>query len=317
MTSNVQRMSVRAFGQTGLRVTPVCVGCSVLTGLPEVFGYDVSEEQALATLRAAFHSPINYFDTAAGYGDGKSERLIGTVLHELGGLPDGTVLATKIDRDATTGDFSGEQAKRSLERSLTLLGLDYLQIVFLHDPEVTTFEDIMQSGGAVDVLTRYKEEGVIGHLGVAGGPLDLMMRYIETGAFEAVLTHNRYTLLNRAAGPLIERANERGLVVLNAAPYGGGILARGPQAFPRYAYRAADPVTLERARKMQAICDEYGVPLATAALQFSLRDPRITSTVVGMTKPERIAQTLRFAEQPIADEMWERLDTVGFETKDL
>lgn len=317
MTNDAQRMSVRAFGQTGLRVTPVCVGCSVLTSLPEVFGYDVSEGQALATLRAAFHSPINYLDTAAGYGDGKSERLIGTVLRELGGLPDGYVLATKIDRDATTGDFSGEQAKRSIERSLTLLGLDYLQIVFLHDPEVTTFEEIMQAGGAVDVLTRYKEEGVIGHLGVAGGPIDLMMRYVETGAFEAVLTHNRYTLLNRAAGPLIELARRRGLVVLNAAPYGGGMLARGPDAFPRYAYRAADPVTLERARKLQAICAEYGVPLAAAALQFSLRDPRITSTVVGMTKPERIEQTLGFAQMTIADEVWEKLDAVGFETRDL
>ena len=204
-------LPLRQFGATDLRVTPVCMGCSGLSSMPEVFGYEVSETQALATLRAAFHSPIKYLDTAAAYGDGESERRIGIVLRELGGLPEGYVLSTKVDRDLKTGDFSGEQAKRSIERSLTLLGLDHFQIVFLHDPEVTTFEDIMQPGGAVEVMLRYKEQGVIDHIGVAGGPIDLMIRYVETGAFEAVLTHNRYTLLNRAAEPLIQLGTARGM----------------------------------------------------------------------------------------------------------
>ena len=310
-------LPLRQFGQTKLNVTPLCIGCSGLSSMADVFGYEVSEEQALATLRAAFHSPINYLDTAAGYGDGESERRIGIVLRELGGLPEGFVLGTKVDRDATTGDFSGEQTRRSVERSLKLLGLDHFQIVFLHDPENTTFENIMQPGGAVEVMLRFKEQRVIGHIGVAGGPIDLMIRYIETGAFEAVLTHNRYTLLNRAAEPLFQLAAQRRMAILNAAPYGGGILSRGPENFPRYAYRDADDVTLERARQMKAICDEYEVPLAAAALQFSMHDPRITSTVVGMTRPERIAQTLDLARHPIPEEVWERLEAVGSEMKDF
>lgn len=199
----------RRFGETDLRVTPLCMGCSGLGGSRDVFGNQIIEEQALATLRALFHSPINYLDTAAGYGDGESERRIGLVLRELGGLPEGFVLSTKVDRDVTTGDYSGEQTRRSVERSLKLLGLVHFQIVFLHDPEYTTFENIMQPGGAVEVMLRYKEQGVIEHIGVAGGPIDLMIRYIETGAFEAVLTHNRYTLLNRAAEPLFQLAAQR------------------------------------------------------------------------------------------------------------
>ena len=310
-------LPLRKFGQTNLSVTPLCVGCSGLSSMPDVFGYEVSEEQALATLRAAFQSPIKYLDTAAGYGDGESEHRIGIVLRELGGLPDGYVLATKVDCDAVTGDFSGEQTRRSVERSLSLLSLDRLQIVFLHDPESTTFEDIMQPGGAVEVMLRYKEQGVIRHIGVAGGPIGLMMRYIETGAFEAVLTHNRYTLLNRAAEPLLQLATQRRMAILNAAPYGGGILSRGPENFPRYAYREADDRTLQRVRQMMAVCDEYNVPLAAAALQFSMRDPRITSTVAGMTRPERLAQTLDLARHPIPKEMWERLDAVGFDVEDL
>ena len=315
--NNTEPLPLRHFGQTNLYVTPLCVGCSGLSSMPDVFGYEVSEGQALETLRAAFHSPIHYVDTAAGYGDGESERRIGIILRELGGLPDGFVLATKVDRDAATGGFSGDQTRRSFERSLKLLGLDHFQIVLLHDPEYTTFENIMKPGGAVEVMLRYKEQGVIEHIGVAGGPIDLMIRYIETGAFEAVLTHNRYTLLNRAAEPLLQRATERGMAILNAAPYGGGILSRGPENFPRYAYRDADDVTLKRALDMQAICEEYGVPLAAAALQFSMRDPRIVSTIIGMTRPERLKQTLDLAQHPIPEEMWERLNAVGNNTEDL
>src|SRR2546425_2390587 len=142
--------------------------------MPEAFAYDVAEEQALATLRACFQSPINFLDTAASYGDGESERRIGVVLRELGIVPAGYVIATKADRDFKTGDFSGDQIKRSVERSLHLLGLDKLQILYLHDPEHARFEDIMAPGGATDVLLKYKEQGVIGHVGVAGGPGDLM-----------------------------------------------------------------------------------------------------------------------------------------------
>src|SRR5215217_7838140 len=96
------------FGPTGLRVTPLCVGCAPLGDMPEAFAYSVSEESALATLRAAFGGPINFIDTAAAYGDGESERRIGLALRELGGLPEGYVLGTKADRDMKTGDFSGE-----------------------------------------------------------------------------------------------------------------------------------------------------------------------------------------------------------------
>src|SRR5690348_2936221 len=100
-------LPVRPFGATGLHVTPLCVGCAPLASMPGVF-YPVAEDQALATLQAVFQSPINFLDTAAGYGDGESERRIGLALRELGGLPPGYVLATKADRDAQTGDFSGE-----------------------------------------------------------------------------------------------------------------------------------------------------------------------------------------------------------------
>lgn len=301
----------RRFGATGLLVDPLCIGCAELGNMPETFAYAVDEAQALATIRAMFHGPINFIDTAASYGDGESERRIGLVLRELGGVPAGYIVATKADRDLQTGDFSGDQIRRSIERSLHLLGLDYLPLVYLHDPEHASFKDLMAPGGAVDVMRRFVEQGVVGHIGVAGGPADLMIRYVETGAFEAVITHNRYTLLNRSADRLLSVAAARGLGVANAAPYGSGILAKGPSAYPRYAYQEADADVVKRTRQIEALCQEAGVPMAAVALQFSLRDPRIHSTIVGMSRPERLQQTVELASVPIPENLRAAVDKVA------
>lgn len=309
-------LSKRLLGTTGLWVTPICIGCAPLGDMPETFAYSASEENALATLRAAFASPVNFLDTAAAYGDGESERRIGKSIQALGGLPEGIVLATKADRNLNTGDFSGEQIKRSIEGSVSRLGLDHLPYVYIHDPEHTTFENVMGPGGPLEVLESYRDQGVIGHIGISGGPIDMLIRYVETGKFSAVETHNRYTLLNRSAEPLLDVANRLGVAVVNAAPYGSGILAKGPDAYARYAYTDASPLLLERARAFAAVCREYDVPLAGLALQFSLRDPRITSTVVGMTRPERVTQTLELASFPIPSEVWAAIEAIEYFTDD-
>ena len=303
--------SRRPLGSTGLSVSPLCVGCAPLGDMPETFEYGVDEDRAFQTLEAVFESPVNFLDTAASYGDGESERRIGEVLKRKGGLPEDVVLATKADRDLQTGDFSGDQMRRSVERSLKLLGLDRLQLCYLHDPEHERFEHMMAPGGPVEVLRDLRDEGVIEHLGVAGGPIDMEIRYVETGLFEAVITHNRYTLVDRSAEPLLDVAAERGVALLNAAPYGSGILAKGPDAYARYAYEEAPQEMVERVRAMQEACREFGVSLAAAALQFSVRDPRVASTIVGISRPERVGQTLELAAEPVPEELWERLDRLA------
>jgi len=105
--------------------------------MPETSGFSVAKERAHETLKAAFESPVNFLDTNASYGDGETERRIGEVLNELGGMPSVYVISTKADRDLSTADFSGEQMRRSVERSLRLLGMDRLPLVYLHDPEVS------------------------------------------------------------------------------------------------------------------------------------------------------------------------------------
>ena len=205
--------------------------------MPEHYGYAVGRERAEATISAALAGPFNFLDTSNNYGAGAGERYIGRVLAAAGGLPPGYVLATKADADAQTGDFSGERVKRSVGESLERLGLDRVQLMYLHDPELhLSFAEAMAPGGAVEALAELRDQGVPGYLGVAGGDVAMLGEFIATGVFDVVLCHNKFTLVDRSAGPLMDDAVRRGVAFVNAAPYGGGILAQGPGAQPRYAY---------------------------------------------------------------------------------
>lgn len=134
-----------------------------------------------------------------------------------------------------------------------------------------------------------------------------MTRFVETDLFETVMTHNRYTLVERSAEPLLDLAGEMGVAVFNAAPYGSGILAKGSEAYARYEYREAPRDIIEKAKKAAEACRQFDVPLPASALRFSVRDARIASTIVGMSRPERVEQTMELARHPIPDELWERL----------
>ena len=302
-------LSTRTLGATGLDVTSLCMGSSPLGSMPQLYGYDVSDERAVATVDAVLDSEIRFVDTSNGYGhDGSAERRIGAALASRGGLPPDVVLATKVDPDPVTGDFSGARVLASYEESLERLGVERVPLLYLHDPERIPFEEGVAAGGPVEALVRLREEGRVDHLGVAGGPVDLLGRYLDTGVFEVVLSHNRYTLLDRSAADLFASARERGIGVANGAPYGGGMLAKGPDVQRKYGYAERADTVADAARSMARACAGHGVPLPAAALQFSLRSPLVDTTVVGISSPERVAQTLEFAALEIPDELWGELE---------
>ncbi len=302
------RWTRRALGRTGLEVTALGVGGSPLGSVPNVFGYSVPENRALETLAVVLAGPVNFLDTSANYAEGESERRIGRALRRHGGAPEGFVIATKADRDDATGDFSGAQVRRSVEASLQRLGMNRLQLVHLHDPEHITFRQAMAPGGPVEALLSLREEGLIEHVGVAGGPVDLLRRYVSTGVFEVVLTHNRWSLVDRSADQLLNEAAALGIGVLNAAVFGGGILAAPRGRRHCYAYEPLTDSQQHRVGRMHDICAHAGVPLAAAALQWSLRDERVDSTVVGISRPERLQQLLQLATRPIPDDVFLELD---------
>lgn len=303
---------MRPLGQTGLVVSAICLGTSPLGSMPRLYGYEVDEENARRTVIAAMTGGIPFVDTSNNYGVGRAETRIGEAIRELGGLPEGVVLASKVDPEPGSSDFSGDRVRRSVEETLERLGLDHVQLMYLHDPEDhITFAEAMAKGGPIEALVELRDQGVLGHLGVAGGAIAAMREYLSADVFEAVISHNRYTLVDRSAEPLMEDAVARGIAYVNGAPYGGGMLAVGPDRQPRYCYREAPEAISTAVRAMKAECEAYGVPLRAAALQFSIRDPRVASTIVGLSKPERVAETLEFAEIPVPDALWASLDALA------
>jgi len=304
-------------GRTGLSVSKVCFGTSSLGDMPGTYGYGVDEERARDTVKAIFAGPVNFLDTSRIYGFGRSEERIGDVIRERGGLPSGFVLSTKLDRDPETNRFDAAQARRSLEESLKALGLERIDLLHLHDPEHSdALERTTGAGGALPELFKMKEEGLVTAVGLAAGRVDVMTPLLRDWDFDALITHNRFTLVNRNAEAMIDFAHKKGIAVLNAAPYAGGVLAKGSDAYPRYVYQEASDEVLDPVRRIEAICGRYKVPPGAVALQFSMRDERVTSTVCGVSKAERVAQTLEWAQWPIPREVWQELAALPFSTDD-
>ena len=310
-------MKKHPIGTTGLHITEIGFGAGPLGDMPDTYGYSVDDATARATLHAIFDSPVNLMDTSRNYGFGRSEQRIGAAIRERGGLPEGFVLSTKLDRDMDTRRFDGARARRSFEESLTALGLDRVQMLHLHDPEhALDMNDITRPGGALDMLFRLKEEGLATAVGLAMGRLDIMLPLVKDYAFDVVLSHNRFSLLNRSANELFDYARASGMVVINAAPYAGGVLAKGSAQVTKITYQDVDTSKLEPVRRIEQICAEHAIAPGAAALQFSLQDPRVTSTVVGVSKPGRVAQTLAWAGQDIPREAWAALMQLDYATED-
>jgi len=294
---------IRPFGRTGLSVSAITAGGGPIGGMPKLFGYDVPERQGIDLVRKLLHSSIRAVDTSNGYSDGKSEQRIGVAIREEGGLPADFLVATKVD--ARDGDYSGRRIRDSVKESQDRLGMDILPLVQLHDPEFHPVEQFGLPGGAVEALVALQDEGIIGHLGVAGGHTPTLHRMLDLGVFEVLLTHSRLTFLDRGADDLIDRAKEEGIGVANAAVLGGGLLAKR-NAKPLYGFRPARPEILAAAAQLHDLAHELDVSLPDAAVQLSLRDPRIDTTVVGFSRPERIATLLSSLEQNIPEQFWDR-----------
>ena len=216
-----------------------------------------------------------------------------------------------------TNQFDGARARRSLEESLKALNVDRIQLLHVHDPEyASSLTGVTGPKGALAELFRMKEEGLAEAVGLAAGRVDIMVPILRGWDFDAVIIHNRFTLANRNAEKMLDYARERGIAILNAAPYNGGVLAKGSAAHKRYVYQEASPKMLEPIIRIEQVCARHHIPLGAAALQFSLRDERVTSTVCGISKPERIKQTLDWSRFPIPQAVWDELLALASESGD-
>ncbi len=310
-------MERRSIGKTPVQVTPIMFGTSALGHMPDTYGYGVDEDRARATLDAIFDGPANCLDTSNNYGFGRSEMRIGEAIRARGGLPEGFVISTKLDRDMETGKLDAGQARRSIEQSLERLGADKVGLLHLHDPEhAADLGEITSKGGALDELFAMKEEGIADAVGLAMGRVDMMLPILKERPFDALINHNRWTLLNRSADGMFDYADANGIAILNAAPFAGGVLAKGADRMPKISYSPADEAALEPVRRIESLVAEHGVAPGAVALQFSTRDPRITSTIVGVSRPERVREMLEWNDVSLPPELLEALASLPYSMDD-
>mgnify|MGYP001340988624 FL=1 len=300
-----------------IKVSEICFGTSALGNMPDTYGYEVNPSIAEETILAILNGPSNFIDTSRNYGMGRSEKLIGNVFKSLGGKPNNIILATKIDRDMATNVLDRDATLKSFEQSIKALATEKIDILHLHDPEhCKDLNDITCKGGALDTLFQLKEEGSVTLVGLAMGKVEMMYDLIQEWPFDVMINHNRFTLLNRQADKLFDLAKKKGIKIFNAAPFCGGILAKGTKETNRLVYQEVSEKKLKPVFDLEKTCLKYNIPLGAAALQFSMKDPRISSTIVGITKKSRIDQIVEWSNFEISEDAWTEILSLPFSIND-
>jgi D-threo-aldose 1-dehydrogenase len=295
-----------------LEATRLGLGTAPLAGLYE----PVEEAAATAAVDRAWDLGLRLVDTAPLYGSGLAEQRVGSALRSRPRSE--LVLSTKVGRLLRPGlpaqpifrgtppfgpvfDFSHDGVLRSLDESLTRLGLDRVDVALIHDPD-DHFEEAI--GGAYPALERLRSEGVVTAIGVGMNQTGLLCRFAREGDFDCFLLAGRYTLLDRsAADELLPLCLERGIRVIAGGVFNSGVLASGST----YDYAPAPPAVLERARRLRSICEARGIPLEAAAIQFPARHPAVASVVVGCRSADEVEHDVRLFEQELPDDLWDEL----------
>jgi D-threo-aldose 1-dehydrogenase len=304
-------------GRTGLSVSIVGLG-TAFTGIPtlnanaveyEDIIANMDEELGVRTVHAAIEAGCTLIDTAALYGGGLSERIIGRALRERPDLAARCMVTTKAGRTVEGQDYSYDAIMRSVENSLQQLGLERIEVVYIHDPMGVPMETVMAKDGALGALRKLKEENVIGYIGAAANDPVTNTPYIETGEFDAAVVPEAWSLLNQLAAERILPAAEKhnvGLVI--ATPLERGLLATGPLPGAYYFDRNYSAECQAHVGRIQALCQEYHVPMVAAALQWCVRHPQIAATIPGARVPEEAVENAKAADVSIPDDFWTALE---------
>jgi D-threo-aldose 1-dehydrogenase len=204
-------------------------------------------------------------------------------------------------------DFSRDGILRSVEQSLTRLGLDYIDIAYLHDPDDHWAE---ASTTGIAALIELRDQGVVRAIGAGMNQSAMPARFVRECDVDIMMIAGRYTLLDREAEhELLPLALQRGVSIVSAAPYNSGLLSKPEVSTDAmYQYATAPPELISRARAMAQVCASYGVGLPDAAIQFPLRHPAVVSVVVGLRTAEQVASTVERSESTIPEDLWKELD---------
>jgi D-threo-aldose 1-dehydrogenase len=321
-------------GRTSLSVTRLGFGGASIGGLYRA----VEDADAHTAVRGAWDLGIRYFDVAPLYGYGRAERRMGralataprdafvlsTKVGRIAYLPDAIPGGADVDRQMADGqadayyhprpaermvfDYSYDGVLRSVEDSLRRLGLERIDILYIHDPDAH-WQQAM--GGAYPALERLRSDGVVGAIGAGMNQAEMLARFAREGDFDAFLVAGRYTLLDQSAlAELLPLCVEKHIAVAIGGVMNSGLLA-DPRPGSTFDYRPVDSARLQRALRLREVCEHHGVPLKAAAVQFVLAHPAVASVVAGVRSVEHLEEYPELMRLPIPGALWEELRAEG------
>lgn len=300
-------METRLLGRTGLRVPSLAFGAS---SLGQEFR-SVTLDEAMRSVRVALDCGINFIDTSPFYGRGMSEVLLGVALR---GVPrESYTLCTKLGRyDLTHFDFSAKRVRESVDVSLHRMGTDHLDILLCHDIEFVPMQQIVDE--TLPAMRKLVEAGKVRFLGISGYPMKLFKFVLGQTDLDCVLSYNQYTLQNtRFADELLPLLEERGVGAMNAGPFSARLLTNAPLP----AWLKEPESVKDAARAAAALCESRGVDIAKLALQFSLSNPRIATTVAGSANPENIRNWAKWAAEPMDEGLLREVQSLFAPVKNI
>jgi D-threo-aldose 1-dehydrogenase len=299
-------------GKSALQVPRLGVGLAPISNLYN----PVSQEQATEMILWAVEHGMNFFDTAPMYGAGLSERRTGIALHGI--ARDRYLLQTKVGRIVREDgsiyfDFSRDGILRSIEESLKRLGVDRIDSLLVHDPDVNHEEENFRQvlDEAFPTLADLRSQGVIKAIGAGMNQWQMEWEFARNFDVDCFLLAGRYTLLEQTSLDFLDYCHEHQIGVFLGGVYNSGILATGPVEGARYQYKPAPEEILEKTRRIQAICQRYHIPLRTAAVHFAAAHPAIKSLILGSVNRAEAEDNRQIWETEIPAALWQDLHEAG------
>jgi len=289
---NGQNMETRPLGKTGLKLPVLSFGASSLG--QEFRQVDINE--AMRAVHVALDLGMNFIDTSPFYGRGMSEVLLGVALR---GVPrDSYLLGTKLGRySGVHFDFSARRVVESVDVSLERMKVDHLDVCLCHDIEFVDMRQIVDE--TLPALRKVQQQGKVRFVGISGYPMKIFKYVLDRTELDVILSYNHYTLQNTMLADLVPYLKQKGVGVMNAAPFSARLLSNAPLP----PWHKATPKVREVCRRAAEHCQSKGSDIAKLAVQFSIRHPDMATCIVGSANPKNVTEWARWAAEPVDEQL--------------
>lgn len=298
-------MKYNAIGNTGMTVSSLSFGASSLGG---VF-HSIEENKAIDAVYAAIEGGMNFIDVSPYYGHYKAETVLGKALKGID--REKYYLSTKVGRygkdGVNTWDYSGKKAKESVFESMERLGIDHIDLINVHDIEFADLNQVVNE--TLPALVELRDKGIVSHVGITDLQLENLKWVIDRvpeGTVESILNFCHHTLNDDKLTDFLDYFESKGIGVINASPLSMGLLSK--RGVPDW--HPAPKALVEACRRAVEYCDAKGYPIEKLAIQYSVSNPRIATTLFSSANPDNVRRNLKYIDEPLDMELVEKVKEI-------